>query len=211
MGEKSRPLFYFQHKNVIINSVAKSKKKYTVIGIDEVGRGPLAGPISVAAIVATTDSQLKLLKNIKDSKKLSEKQREEWFVFLKKNFDYKVAMVGPHVIDRIGIQRATRLAIARVLRRMNKPDIVLLDGLLKAPKYYNQETIIKGDEKVPLISAASIVAKVYRDRKMKRFHQRYPEYNLNIHKGYGTKMHYKKIKKYGISELHRKTYLKNAK
>lgn len=200
------------------------KKKHTIVAIDEAGRGPLAGPITVAAVKATVPKRIlkskflnhKSLKGIRDSKKFSEKQREEWFEVLKNNFEYKVAMVGPQIIDRIGIQRATRLAVARVLRyilcnQSRKPDVVLLDGLLRAPKYYKQQTIIKGDERVPLISAASIIAKVYRDKKMRRFHKNFPEYNLAQHKGYGTKMHYKKIKKYGISDFHRRTYLKNAK
>jgi len=194
-------------------------KKY-IVAIDEAGRGPLAGPIAVAAVAATANS--KLLKNIRDSKKLSVKQREEWFEILKDNFEYKVVMVGPQIIDRIGIQRATKLAVARVLRKIsraieftivrdisrNKP-LVLLDGLLKAPKHYEQKTIIRGDEKIPLISAASVIAKVVRDKKMRRLHRLYPEYCLDCHKGYGTKKHYKMLKKNGVSEIHRKTFLKN--
>jgi len=177
-----------------------------IVAIDEAGRGPLAGPIAVAAISGNKNS--KYLKNIKDSKKLSAKQRNEWFEILRNNFEYKVAMVGPQVIDRIGITKATRLAIARLLRRFAyKPDMILLDGLLKAPQRYNQQTIIKGDEKIPLISAASIIAKVCRDRKMLRLHKIFPEYCFDCHKGYGTKKHYKMIKKNGVSESHRKTFL----
>jgi ribonuclease HII len=137
-------------------------------------------------------------------------------------------MVGPQIIDRIGIQKATGLAVARVLRKILRdttvttattisrgkqsggllPVWVLLDGLLKAPKHYNQQTIIRGDQKVPLISAASIVAKVYRDRKMQRLHKIYPEYCFASHKGYGTKLHYKMLKKYGVSIYHRRCYLR---
>ncbi|MFC1625309.1 ribonuclease HII [Patescibacteria group bacterium] len=180
--------------------------KKVVIAIDEAGRGPLAGPITVAAVCG--DKNSKILKNIRDSKKFSAKQRNEWFEILKKNFAYKVAMVGPQIIDRIGITKATRLAINRVLRRFSqKPDMVLLDGLLHAPQHYNQQTIIRGDQKVPLISAASIIAKVYRDRKMQRIHKIYPEYCFDCHKGYGTKKHYKMIKKNGVSVLHRNSYL----
>ncbi|MFC1756589.1 ribonuclease HII [Patescibacteria group bacterium] len=192
---------------------------YTIVGIDEAGRGPLAGPISVAAVVATANRKQILnskylihnsLKGIRDSKKFSAKQRGEWLEVLNNNFEYKVAMVGPQVIDKIGIQRATRLAIARTLRRLpKKPDLVLLDGRLKAPKNYNQKTIIKGDEKIPIISAASIVAKVYRDKKMQRLHKIYSDYYFDCHKGYGTKLHYKMIKKHGTSTLHRQSYLKN--
>lgn len=206
-------------------------RKYMIVGIDEAGRGPLAGPVAVAAVRATVTgpanyklqitnykqipiSKLQngqVLKNIKDSKKLSEKQREEWFDLLKKNFEYKVAMVGPQVIDKVGIKRATQMAVNRVLRRIKKPDIVLLDGLLKAPSHYNQKTIIKGDEKIPLISAASIMAKVKRDRKMKRIHKDFPKYCFDCHKGYGTRAHYDRIKKHGFLEIHRKSYLKNEK
>ncbi|MDD5032522.1 MAG: ribonuclease HII [Candidatus Pacebacteria bacterium] len=192
-------------------------KKHIVIAIDEAGRGPLAGPISVAAVAANQNEKFKarnakLLKGIKDSKKLSEKQREEWLKKIKKNFEYQAAMVGQKTIDKIGISRATKLAVGRILNRFNKkPDIVLLDGSLFAPKIYNQKTIIKGDEKIPLISAASIIAKVRRDRKMVRLHKEYPQYHFDVHKGYGTKLHYKMLKKYGISPLHRRSFLKKLK
>lgn len=212
----------------------KKGTKYTVVAIDEAGRGPLAGPIAVAAIAATinfkkqetsykqipifkqiTNAKIRngeTLKNIRDSKKLSERQREMWFAILKNNFEYKVAMVGPQIIDKIGIQRATRLALNRALRSVTRggkiPDIVLLDGLLKAPKCYKQETIIKGDEKVPLISAASIMAKVKRDRKMRKIHESFPEYGFDHHKGYGTKLHYDMIKKHGILACHRNSFLR---
>jgi len=192
---------------------SKGNKKYSIVAIDESGRGPLAGPISVAAIAATDDSQLKLLKNIRDSKKLSEKQREEWFAVLKNNFEYRVSMVGSRIIDRVGIKRATQVAVNRVLCRLlhgKLPDVVLLDGLLKAPKRYSQQTIIKGDEKVPLISAASIMAKVKRDRKMRRVHESFPEYFFDRHKGYGTKLHYAMIKKHGRLSCHRDSFLKNV-
>lgn len=214
----------------------KKQGKYIIIGVDEAGRGPLAGPIAVAAIVATVmgpaNPKLKILnskqvqnikfknqkflKGIRDSKKFSPKQRNEWMKVLKKSFEYSVTMVGPQIIDRIGIQRATKLAVARALRNLlrnklrNKlPDHVLLDGLLAAPKCYSQQTIIRGDQTVPLISAASIIAKVHRDKKMKRLHKIYPEYCFECHKGYGTKMHYKKIKKNGLLPIHRRSFLKN--
>ncbi|MDO8555085.1 MAG: ribonuclease HII, partial [bacterium] len=128
---------------------------------------------------------------------------------IKNNFEYKCSMVSSRVIDKIGIQKATKLAVTRVLKKLSKkPDLVLLDGALFAPKNYNQQTIIRGDEKVPLISAASIVAKVSRDKKMRRLHKFYPQYQFEKHKGYGTKLHYKMIKKNGISPEHRKSYLK---
>lgn len=211
----------------------REKKNYVIIGIDEAGRGPLAGPVSVAAVAVTVNAKpiyrnskqiqnlkfknSKLLKNIRDSKKLSAKQREEWAEVIKKKFKYSVVMISAKTIDKIGISRAIKLATARLLRQLStsevnsweKPDLVLLDGSLKAPKKYNQKTIIKGDEKIAIISAASIMAKTTRDAKMMRLHKKIPEYGFDKHKGYGTKLHYQKIKKHGVSSIHRRTYLKN--
>jgi len=188
----------------------KKNKKYVIIGIDEAGRGPLAGPVAVAAVKAEVKNP-KILKGIKDSKKLSVKQRLEWFKLIKSNFEYSVCMIGPQIIDRVGIKRAIRMATRRVLRKIadqrHREYCVLLDGLLFAPKHYRQQTIIKGDEKVPVISAASVVAKVLRDKKMLCFHKIYFEYGFESHKGYGTKHHYKMIKKHGVSLMHRKSYL----
>ena len=182
-------------------------KKYTVRGIDEAGRGPLAGPITVAAI-ASRNSRPRFLKNIRDSKKLSARQRGEWLKILKENFEWRIASVGPEVIDKIGISKATKLAVSRVLRKFSKkPDLVLLDGLLFAPKHYNQKTIIKGDEKIPLIAAASIIAKENRDAKMLRLHKKFPQYCFDKHKGYATKLHYKMLKKYGLCCFHRRSFL----
>lgn len=199
-----------------------------IIGIDEAGRGPLAGPITVAAIKITFKispetnmpykndrkymADLELLKNIRDSKKLSAKQRREWLEILRKNFEFHVAMVGSQTIDKIGIRRATKLAVARVLRKFSKkPDLVLLDGSLFAPRRYNQKTIIKGDEKVALIAAASIIAKTSRDAKMLRLHKKFSQYCFDKHKGYGTKLHYKMLKKHGLSSVHRQSFCKNLK
>ncbi len=193
-----------------------ARYKY-IIGIDEAGRGPLAGPVAVAAIATTASLKLKvqsekLLNGIRDSKKLSAKQRGEWLIILEKHFEFHVAMVGPQVINKIGISKATRLAVSIVLRKFEKePDLVLLDGALFAPKYYNQKTIVKGDEKVPIISAASIIAKTTRDAKMLRLHKKFPQYCFEKHKGYGTKLHYKMLKKYGLSQVHRRLFCRNLK
>jgi len=186
-------------------------KKY-IVGIDEAGRGPLAGPVAVAAVAATVISNfqfpiIKQIKNIKDSKKLSAKQREEWFKILKKNFECHCVFISHKTIDKINIHQATLLGVEKVLKKFSvKPDLVLLDGSLHAPKEYKQKTIIKGDEKIPLISAASIIAKVGRDRKMENMHKKFPKYAFDKHKGYGTKLHYKKIKKHGLSKIHRRTF-----
>ncbi len=184
----------------------KPKNRY-IIGIDEAGRGPLAGPIAVAAVAST--SRRKNLKGIKDSKKLSAKKREEWREILRKNFDCQSVLVGPQIIDKIGISRATKIAVAKVLNKFNKkPNFVLLDGSLFAPEHYSQKTIIKGDEKIPLISAASIIAKTRRDSHMLRLHKKFPQYCFDRHKGYGTKLHYKMLKKYGFCPFHRYSFCK---
>mgnify|MGYP001584767219 CR=1 FL=1 len=192
------------------------KKKY-VVGIDEAGRGPLAGPVAVGVAGAMLNlksqkSNIKILKGVKDSKKLSAEKREEWYKILKKNFECHHVFIGHKTIDKINIHRATLLGVEKVLKKFKrKPDLVLMDGSLRAPKEYKQKTIIKGDEKIPLISAASIIAKVSRDRKMAGLHKKFPKYAFDKHKGYGTKLHYKKIKKHGLSEIHRRTFVKKIK
>lgn len=195
-------------------------KKKIIIGVDEAGRGPLAGPIAVGAVAAVNRkwriANRRILKEIKDSKKLSSKQREKWFEIITKNFEWHCAIVGPQIIDRIGISKAAKLTVARVLRKFDtRPPgsciRVLLDGSLYAPKHYKQKTIIKGDEKIPLIAAASIVAKVLRDRKMRRLHKIFSGYCFDVHKGYGTKLHYKMIAKNGLSACHRRSFCRGLK
>ncbi|MFA4890253.1 MAG: ribonuclease HII [Candidatus Paceibacterota bacterium] len=188
------------------------KNKY-IVGIDEAGRGPLAGPVAVAAVVANLKSQIskiKILAGIKDSKKLSAKQREEWYRKIKSkksNLKSFCVFISHKTIDKINIHQATLLGVKKVLKKFKrKPGLVLLDGSLHAPREYKQKTIIKGDEKISLISAASIIAKVSRDRKMTGLHKKYPKYHFDKHKGYGTKLHYKKIKKHGLLEIHRKSF-----
>ena len=201
-----------------------------VIGIDEVGRGPLAGPITVAAVatavgvryhIPNTKSK-KVLANIKDSKKLSARQREEWFrrITYHAGFYITHASVGPQAIDRHGITKAARTAVARCLQKLSKEVRppggrggrtsafqILLDGSLYAPAdYHYQQTIIKGDEKIPLIAAASIIAKVRRDRTMTRLAKKFPHYHFEIHKGYGTKMHQNAIQRHGLSSVHRASF-----
>ncbi len=186
-----------------------NKKVKYVAGIDEAGRGPLAGPVFVGIVLVDIKdkNEMKLLNGIKDSKKISAKKREEWSKILKYNFECHSSFVGNEVIDKIGIQKAVLLGVKRVLKKINKtPDVVLLDGLLKAPATYQQKTIIKGDEKIPVISAGSIIAKVSRDKKMARLHKKFPQYGFDRHKGYGTELHYENIKKNGLSSCHRKTF-----
>jgi ribonuclease HII len=199
-----------------------------IIGIDEAGRGPLAGPIAVGAFSVRSKDILKIFKGVKDSKQLSEKQREEWFRKIKDEINrskangdipevsFAVSFSSAGVIDEKGITHATKTALNRCLKRLEKKDFaplkcrVLLDGSLYAPsRYMNQKTIIDGDAKEPIIALASICAKVLRDRKMKRLAKKYPKYGFEIHKGYGTKAHYRAIRKHGPSAIHRRSFLKN--
>ncbi|MEK7575639.1 MAG: ribonuclease HII [Patescibacteria group bacterium] len=190
----------------------RKNQKINVIGIDEAGRGPLAGPVAIGAVaskIKNKKSKIKILEGIKDSKKLSAKKREEWNKILRENFECHCVFVSHKIIDKMGIQKAVLLGVERVLKKFRKPNLVLLDGLLKAPEKYKQKTIIKGDEKISLISAASIIAKTIRDRKMIQLHKKFPKYNFDKHKGYGTKLHYRRIRKHGILKIHRKSFLKN--
>lgn len=188
-----------------------------IIGIDEVGRGPLAGPVTVATMAIEKNFNIDCAGlSLKDSKQLSFKQREEWFKYFKKHpkIFYTTSSVSAIIINQIGIQRATKLAVRYALKRLINIKSalidadVLLDGLLYAPKRYRQQTIIGGDRSVPIIAAASIMAKVTRDRKMLRFSNEFPEYSFNKHKGYGTKIHKKALQRYGLSEIHRILYCK---
>lgn len=193
----------------------------TLIGIDEVGRGPLAGSICLCAVSIPVENKIKVfnkLCGIVDSKKTNGHKREDWFKKIDKLrkqrlLDYRVAFVGAKIIDRDGIQPATQIAIWRVLNRLGideKKCEIKLDGTLYAPKKFkNQKTIIKGDEKEWIISTASIIAKVKRDKKMCRLAKKYPKYGFDIHKGYGTKAHVEAIRKFGFSREHRRSFCKN--
>lgn len=189
-----------------------------IIGIDEAGRGPLAGPVSVGAILFSYKEYEKFKKESKntlagrDSKKLSEKKREEWFETIQKlPLESAVAFSSNKVIDTKGIVPAINIAISKIFSEFNKDPnecLVLLDGNLKAPEEFkNQKTIIKGDEKEPVISLASIVAKVSRDRYIVDLAKKYPEYCFEKHKGYGTKVHYEMLKKHGLCNIHRRSFL----
>lgn len=191
-----------------------------LIGIDEAGRGPLAGPVAVGVTcckLADLPKLQRLWRGVKDTKQLTPRNREIWFKRLKdfrhqKLLDFKVSLVGEAIIDRWGISRAVRVGIKRCLERLAiKPDqvLILLDGSLRAPRAYQyQKTIIRGDETEPIISLASIVAKVTRDRRLIRLHAEYPQYAFDIHKGYGTALHYQRLRQHGPSPRHRRSFLK---
>jgi ribonuclease HII len=204
-----------------------------IIGIDEAGRGPIAGPVTVGAFCSTEKTARWILQDIfngklRDSKKLSPKKREEIykkFLELKKEgkMYFKVSHISNKAIDKIGISKAVSLGIKRSVDRVltdcpnwrgreildNDENLsIRLDGLLKAPtKFKNQKTIIKGDEKDVFIACASIVAKVTRDRLMHGLSKKYPGYQFEIHKGYGTKSHIILLKQRGVSKLHRVSFL----
>ena len=191
-----------------------------VIGIDEVGRGPIAGPVAVGAFEifeAGLDEEIRSFSvPLRDSKQLSRVQREAWYKRITEwqeegKCDFFVSMVSAGEIDAHGISRAIKKAMADTLEALecSEEHLILLDGSLHAPaRFQHQITIIKGDEKEPAISLASIAAKVTRDRHMVKLAERYPKYGFERHKGYGTEDHYEAIKKHGLCPLHRKSFLK---
>ncbi len=183
-----------------------------VIGIDEVGRGPIAGPIAVGAVALPfSQNEWRYWEGLRDSKKLSERQREVWYSRIQKeSLRHAVAQVSAAVIDEKGITYAARLAVKRAIERLElspQEAQVILDKNLQAPVAWEQEEFVKGDERFPAIALASIAAKVTRDRYMCRMHARHPQYGFNQHKGYGTKLHYEALRTYGSAEIHRKSFL----
>jgi len=185
------------------------------IGIDEAGRGPLAGPVSVGVFAVSSQFAMENLEGIRDSKQISEKKREEWYKALTSMEQCRcaVSFSSPQIIDTQGIVFAIQNAMNRALGKLGlDPDVctVLLDGSLRAPEeYLSQKTIIRGDVTEPVISAAAILAKVKRDLYMKKVAKEYPEYLFEKHKGYGTRVHMEAIREHGLSELHRTSFCKN--
>jgi ribonuclease HII len=216
------------------------KKGYqTIIGLDEVGRGPLAGPITAAAVIINFETEnsysnnikksiiknknlLEILKNAKDSKKLTKKQREKLFQLIKKNpsIKFSCSSIGPKKIDQINIGKANQSVMKNCLKKIvspkikNKKILILIDGKQTLPLSFSflknknilQKAIIKGDEKIICIALASVIAKVTRDKKMEILSLKYPQYKFHLHKGYGTKLHQQLIKKYGPCKIHRKSF-----
>lgn len=187
-----------------------------VIGVDEAGRGPLAGPVAVGVVMAPAGFDVaKEFPGVADSKAIAERKREKVFEMLEAraaagDVRYLVGFGDAGRIDREGIAVVIR-GLIRDAANALAPDAeqaeILLDGALRAPSEYRQQTIIGGDASVPIISLASIAAKVLRDRLMCRMAGEYPEYGFERHKGYGTKYHYEMLQMYGPSVLHRRTYL----
>jgi ribonuclease HII len=187
-----------------------------IIGIDEAGRGPLAGPVVACAAVLKDHESVnhKGFNLVRDSKTLSENQRESIFDFILENFHVGVGICDHKTIDRINILEASFLAMKKSVTDLSlkikireAKHIILLDGNKKIPNLsHEQKAVVHGDKIVKSISAASIIAKVTRDRIMKKMHEKYPAYQFDQHKGYGTKLHMQSLEKYGPCEIHRKSF-----
>ena len=179
----------------------------SVCGVDEAGRGPLAGPVFAAAVVL---GRGQIIDGVNDSKKLSEKKREALFDKIKEEaLCYSIASVDEKAIDEINILNATFLAMKKAVEGLEiKPDFAMIDGNKTPDLSIDCEPVIKGDANSVSIAAASILAKVSRDRYMLEMAEKYPEYKFEKHKGYGTKLHYEMLDEFGPSEIHRQTFLK---
>ena len=178
-----------------------------ICGVDEAGRGPLCGPVAAAAVIMPKDS---FIDGVNDSKKLTEKKREALYEqIIKEAIAYYVCLIDNKEIDEINILNATLKAMETAINGLSvKADFALIDGNRNKGITTPNQTVVKGDSKSYSIACASILAKVTRDRLMEEYDKMYPEYGFSRHKGYGTKAHYEAIEKYGITPIHRKTFLK---
>lgn len=176
-------------------------------GVDEAGRGPLAGPVCAAAVILPRDIDI---PGLNDSKKLSEKQRELLYdIIIRESLSYGIAFSTVEEIEQLNILQATFLAMNRAISQLSlKPELALIDGNRNTGIDMPSQCVVKGDSKCADIAAASILAKVTRDRYMYELAQEYPQYHFEKHKGYGTKLHYEAIREYGPSPVHRMSFLK---
>ena len=210
-----RSSIYFKIMNLEAESSLLSQGYHTIGGIDEAGRGPLAGPVVAACVVVNSDFSLErgdnshLLKQINDSKKLSEKKREKLYEIIKKEFfDVGIGICDHETIDRINILEASFLAMKKAIGNLkNRPDIILVDGKYGIPNLsLPQKPVIGGDSIILTIAAASIIAKVERDRIMLEMDMKYPVYSFDRHKGYGTKLHMERLEENGPCRIHRRSF-----
>ncbi len=178
-----------------------------IAGVDEAGRGPLAGPVVAAAVIFPSYIYI---PEVRDSKKLTEKQREEIYsILLNEALAHGIGIISPQEIDKINIHQATFKAMRKAIGSLSiQPDYIIYDGYELPEKFFRQEAIINGDDHSFTIAAASIIAKVTRDRLMIKYHQEFPRYGFNRHKGYGTAFHREAVRKFGPISLHRRTFLK---
>lgn len=212
--EKRREKHYNEIARVLdMYNFDRSFKDVAILaGVDEVGRGPLAGPIVAAAVIIKYDDlEANLIEGINDSKKLSEKKRMELDSIIKeKAIAYNIAVISNKEIDEKGIAWCNNEVLRRAVVNLKiKPDFVISDGYIVKGLEINNEYFHKGDSKSAAIACASIIAKVFRDSLMKEYHKTFKEYNLEKNVGYGSEEHINAIKKYGITEIHRKSFLKN--
>lgn len=193
--------------------------RHFLLGIDEAGRGPIAGPVSVGAVVIFDPENLRYFRRIRDSKQLSSKEREQWLARMRQAekkgmLKMSVALIDSRAIDRKGIVYAIKCGIKACLGELAvSPDMatILLDGSLHAPRRFkDQTTIIRGDETEPIIAMASIVAKVTRDRVMIELGRRFAGYGFERHKGYGTALHYERLAAFGPCPIHRRSFLSTS-
>lgn len=194
---------------LLYENEAKNKGYNVICGVDEAGRGPLAGPVFAAAVILPDGH---IIEGVNDSKKLSEKKRDLLYdKIIDECVCYSIGIATEKEIDEINILQATFLAMKRAVEGLEiKPDLALVDGNQTPPLDNDVQTIVKGDGKSASIAAASIIAKVSRDRYMLKLAEKYPQYEFERHKGYPTKLHYEKIYEYGISDVHRKSFLKKV-
>ena len=193
-----------QYPTLLHEKKALKKGHKTVAGVDESGVGPLAGPVVAAAVIL---KEYKFKNRIDDCKRLTSKKRLQAYKEILKKSVYSVDVVNHRVIDRINIYNATKLAMEKAIRKLRtKPDYVLIDGIIKLSTPHRGYSIKKGDRCCLSIACASIVAKVRRDRIMSRIHKIYPQYGFRKHKGYGTSIHFRALKKYGPSPAHRLSF-----
>ena len=186
-------------------TTARAKGYHAIAGVDEAGRGPLAGPVVAAAVILAPESQF---NGLDDSKKLSPKTREKFFLIIKEQaLSYGIGVIGVEEIDKINILQASLLAMKNAVEDLfDKPNLLLIDGNQRIDTEIKQWTIVKGDSLSQSIAAASVLAKVTRDKLMGQYNEQFPLYEFNKHKGYGTRLHRDLIRKHGPCPIHRRTF-----